>query len=192
MIPLMNPELHGQFIYIVENALPQEHLDFLQNYFTKDKLESAKIQSNVPDNDEVRVTDIAWLDVEDQNTQPVYHLLIDLIKYVNEQHYHWNLQHLEPVQYGEYGVGGHYKVHTDTGLHNPMGSNRKLSFSLLLNDDYEGGELEIPGSPGQPDTFIPVKNTAIFFPSAMPHCVKPVTKGVRKSLVGWVHGPNFV
>lgn len=192
MIPLMNPELHGQFIYIVENALPQEHLDFLQNYFTKDKLESAKIQSNVPDNDEVRVTDIAWLDVEDQNTQPVYHLLIDLIKYVNDQHYHWNLQHLEPVQYGEYGVGGHYKVHTDTGLHNPMGSNRKLSFSLLLNDDYEGGELEIPGSPGQPDTFIPVKNTAIFFPSAMPHCVKPVTKGVRKSLVGWVHGPNFV
>lgn len=192
MIPLMNPELHGQFIYIVENALPQEHLDFLQNYFTKDKLESAKIQSNVPDNNEVRVTDIAWLDVEDQNTQPVYHLLIDLIKYVNDQHYHWNLQHLEPVQYGEYGVGGHYKVHTDTGLHNPMGSNRKLSFSLLLNDDYEGGELEIPGSPGQPDTFIPVKNTAIFFPSAMPHCVKPVTKGVRKSLVGWVHGPNFV
>ena len=171
MIPLMNPELHGQFIYIVENALPQEHLDFLQNYFTKDKLESAKIQSNVPDNDEVRVTDIAWLDVEDQSTQSLYHLLIDLIKYVNEQHYHWNLQHLEPVQYGEYGVGGHYKVHTDTGLHNPMGSNRKLSFSLLLNDDYEGGELEIPGSPGQPDTFIPVKNTAIFFPSAMPHCV---------------------
>ena len=192
MIPLMNPELHGQFIYIVENALPQEHLDFLQNYFTKDKLESAKIQSNVPDNNEVRVTDIAWLDVEDQSTQSLYHLLIDLIKYVNEQHYHWNLQHLEPVQYGEYGVGGHYKVHTDTGLHNPMGSNRKLSFSLLLNDDYEGGELEIPGSPGQPDTFIPVKNTAIFFPSAMPHCVKPVTKGVRKSLVGWVHGPNFV
>lgn len=192
MIPLMNPELHGQFIYIVENALPQEHLDFLQNYFTKDKLESAKIQSNVPDNNEVRVTDIAWLDVEDQSTQSLYHLLIDLIKYVNEQHYHWNLQHLEPVQYGEYGVGGHYKVHTDTGLHNPMGSNRKLSFSLLLNDDYEGGELEIPGSPGQPDTFVPARNTAIFFPSAMPHCVKPVTKGVRKSLVGWVHGPNFV
>ena len=192
MIPLMNPELHGQFIYIVENALPQEHLDFLQNYFTKDKLESAKIQSNVPDNNEVRVTDIAWLDVEDQSTQSLYHLLIDLIKYVNEQHYHWNLQHLEPVQYGEYGVGGHYKVHTDTGLHNPMGSNRKLSFSLLLNDDYEGGELEIPGSPGQPDMFVPKSNTAIFFPSAMPHCVKPVSKGVRKSLVGWVHGPNFV
>jgi PKHD-type hydroxylase len=73
-----------------------------------------------------------------------------------------------------------------------MGSNRKLSFSLLLNDDYEGGELEIPGSPGQEDVFVPVRNTAIFFPSSMPHCVKPVTKGIRKSLVGWVHGPNFV
>jgi predicted 2-oxoglutarate/Fe(II)-dependent dioxygenase YbiX len=192
MIPLINPELHGQFIFEVDNVLPQEHLEFLDSYFTKEKLEAAKIQSNVPDNDEVRVTDIAWLDAEDKSTQPVYQLLGELIKYVNDHHFHWNLQFLEPIQYGEYGVGGHYKVHTDTGLHNPMGSNRKLSFSLLLNDDYEGGELEIPGSPGQPDTFVPARNTAIFFPSAMPHCVKPVTKGVRKSLVGWVHGPNFV
>jgi PKHD-type hydroxylase len=192
MIPLMNPELSGQFIFVVENVFPEEQLKFLEEYFTADKLQSAKIQSTIPENEQVRVTDIAWLDEEDEATGPVYSLLTSLVKYANDQHYHWNLQHLEPVQYGQYGVGGHYKVHTDTGLHNPMGSNRKLSFSLLLNDDYEGGELEIPGSPGQDDVFVPARNTAIFFPSSMPHCVKPVTKGVRKSLVGWVHGPNFV
>lgn len=192
MIPLTNPQLNGQFIFIVDNVFPEEQLKFLEEYFTQDKLESAKIQSNIPDNDEVRITDIAWLDPEDEATQPTYGLLQSLVKYANEQHYHWNLQFLEPVQYGEYAVGGHYKVHTDAGLHNEMGINRKLSFSLLLNDDYEGGELEIPGSPGQEDIFVPARNTAIFFPSSMPHCVKPVTKGVRKSLVGWVHGPNFV
>jgi Rps23 Pro-64 3,4-dihydroxylase Tpa1-like proline 4-hydroxylase len=192
MIPLTNPNLNGQYIFAVENVFPNEHLDFLKTYFTQDKLESAKIQSNIPENEEVRITDIAWLDPDDESTEPVYGLLHNLIKYVNDQHYHWNLHSLEPVQYGEYGEGGHYKLHTDTGLHNPMGSNRKLSFSILLNDDYEGGELEIPGSPGQPDSFNPPANSAIFFPSSMPHCVKPVTKGVRKSLVGWVHGPNFV
>tara|TARA_R110001606_G_scaffold194615_1_gene342331 strand:- start:45 stop:623 length:579 start_codon:yes stop_codon:yes gene_type:complete len=192
MIPLMNPELSGQFIFVVENVFPEEQLKFLEEYFTADKLESAKIQSTIPDNEQVRITDIAWLDEEDESTTPIYRLLHDLVKYVNDQHYHWNLQFLETVQYGEYSEGGHYNVHTDTGLHNPMGSNRKLSFSLLLNDGYEGGELEIPGSPGQPKIFSPKCNTAIFFPSSMPHCVKPVTNGIRKSLVGWVHGPNFV
>jgi len=188
----MNPELSGQFIFVVENVFPEEQLKFLEEYFTQEKLEAAKTQSNISEDDEVRITDIAWLDPEEEATQSTYGLLHSLVKYANEQHYHWNLQHLETVQYGQYRVGGHYKVHTDTGLHNPMGSNRKLSFSLLLNDDYEGGELEIPGSPGQDDVFVPARNTAIFFPSSMPHCVKPVTKGVRKSLVGWVHGPNFV
>ena len=192
MIPLMNPELSGQFIFVVENVFPEEQLKFLEEYFTADKLQSAKIQSTIPENEQVRVTDIAWLDEEDEATGPTYRLLHDLVKYVNDQHYHWNLQFLETVQYGEYSEGGHYNVHTDTGLHNPMGSNRKLSFSLLLNDGYEGGELEIPGSPGQPKIFSPKCNTAIFFPSSMPHCVKPVTNGIRKSLVGWVHGPNFV
>jgi PKHD-type hydroxylase len=192
MIPLVNPDLSGQYIFVVENVFPNEHLEFLKNYFTADKLESAKTQSNIADDDEVRKTDIAWLDINDEATHSIYELLNNLVKYANDQHYHWNLQHLETVQYGEYGVGGHYKVHTDTGLHNPMGSNRKLSFSILLNDDYEGGELNIPGSPGQPDSFVPQTNSALFFPSSMPHCVKPVTKGVRKSLVGWVHGPNFV
>ena len=192
MIPLVNPDLNGQYIFVVENVFPNEHLEFLKNYFTADKLESAKTQSNIADDDEVRKTDISWLDINDEATHSIYELLNNLVKYANDQHYHWNLQHLETVQYGEYGVGGHYKVHTDTGLHNPIGSNRKLSFSILLNDNYEGGELNIPGSPGQPDSFVPQANSALFFPSSMPHCVKPVTKGVRKSLVGWVHGPNFV
>lgn len=191
MIPLTNLELSGQYVFIVENILPDEHLKFLEQYFTADRLQSAQTQSTTGTSD-IRKTDIAWLDSEDESTQPIYRLLHDLVKYVNDQHYHWNLQFLETVQYGEYSEGGHYNVHTDTGLHNPMGSNRKLSFSLLLNDGYEGGELEIPGSPGQPKIFSPKCNTAIFFPSSMPHCVKPVTKGIRKSLVGWVHGPNFV
>ena len=36
------------------------------------------------------------------------------------------------------------------------------------------------------------KYEIVFFPSWMPHMVTPVTKGTRKTLVGWVHGPDFV
>ena len=71
--------------------------------------------------------------------------------------------------------------------------SRKISFSCLLNDpsEFEGGELTLmPDSIGYP---IQLKKYEIcFFPSWMPHKVVPVTKGTRISLVGWVHGPDFV
>ncbi|WP_299006958.1 hypothetical protein [uncultured Tenacibaculum sp.] len=35
------------------------------------------------------------------------------------------------------------------------------------------------------------KGTIIVFPSFMMHCVTPITKGVRKSIVGWVAGPPY-
>ena len=181
----------NQFIFIIENVLPEEQLKFLEDYFTKDKLKSALIHSDVPNNDQARVTDVAWLNAEDETTQKTYAYLHHAIKYANDQHFHWNLTFLETVQYGEYKVGAFYKQHTDNGLYSLTGVNRKLSFSILLNNDYEGGELEL-AVVEQEKSYTPVPNTAIFFPSSMPHCVKPVTKGVRKSLVGWCHGPNFV
>jgi PKHD-type hydroxylase len=190
MIHLSNPELPLQFVFEVENIFDNQELEFLSSYFSNKNLFEANLTSKKVDK-EIRKTDIAWLDPEDA-TEHIYHKLFSLVKHVNDQHYHWNLTWIETIQYGEYGEGGHYKLHTDAGLHGEEGDNRKLSFSLLLNDDYEGGELEIPGSPGQPDVFKPKANSAIFFPSFIPHCVQPVTKGIRKSLVGWVHGPNFV
>ena len=53
---------------------------------------------------------------------------------------------------------------------------------VLLNDDYEGGELKIDGKD--------LKETigagnVIIFPSYMSHKVEEVTKGTRNSLVVW-------
>ena len=56
--------------------------------------------------------------------------------------------------------------------------------SLVLNDDFEGGDLEIFGVP------TPKLETGsmIFFPSFIAHEVTPVTKGTRYSLVLWFLG----
>ena len=35
------------------------------------------------------------------------------------------------------------------------------------------------------------KGSILIFPSFVEHRVTPVTKGVRKSLVGWYEGPKF-
>jgi PKHD-type hydroxylase len=71
-------------------------------------------------------------------------------------------------------------------------SNRKLSITVQLSDpsEYEGGELQfminqhIITAPKE-------KGTAIIFPSFALHRVTPVTKGARKSIVGWIGGPPY-
>ena len=76
---------------------------------------------------------------------------------------------------------GEYKEHTDHSDFNP----RVLSISLILNDNYEGGdfcffnkELIIKKE----------KRSAIVFPSnfCFPHSISPVTKGERYAIVTWV------
>lgn len=83
-----------------------------------------------------------------------------------------------------YEKGGHYKFHVDDG----PGMDRKFSSILILNNDYEGGELcfKIDGKEEI------VKNTPgslIIWPSSFmfPHMVKPLKKGVRYSIVSWMN-----
>ena len=83
-----------------------------------------------------------------------------------------------------YGLGGHYDFHVDDG----PGFNRKLSSILILNNDYEGGELcfEIDGKIEK------IKNTPgniIIWPSnfMFPHAVQPLKKGTRYSIVSWMN-----
>ena len=104
------------------------------------------------------------------------------------------LTDIEPLQYSEYGVGGEYGWHRD--IHDNPYSNglvRKVSFSTILNDDFEGGEFDIetknPSDKKRYDTFDNKKHNTIIFPSHMWHRVRPVKSGVRKSIVGWVLGP---
>jgi len=104
------------------------------------------------------------------------------------------LTDIEPLQYSEYGVGGEYGWHRD--VHEkpyPNGLVRKMSFSTILNDDFEGGEFDIetknPADKKRYDTFDNKKHNTIIFPSHMWHRVRPVKSGVRKSIVGWVLGP---
>lgn len=70
---------------------------------------------------------------------------------------------------------------------------RKLSFSLLLSDPdtYEGGNLQFIAENGKTYYAPRQKGAIILFDSRTQHRVKKVTKGVRKSIVGWVCGPRW-
>ena len=80
-----------------------------------------------------------------------------------------------------------------------IGKVRKLSLTLNLNKpgEYEGGNLMFDfGTHNETEQFIECteirpQGSLIVFPSFMPHCVTPVTKGTRYSLVLWVLGDPF-
>ena len=70
---------------------------------------------------------------------------------------------------------------------------RKLSFVLQLSDpdDYEGGNTQLIDEGGS-TYFLPrKKGTMALFDSRTQHRVLKVTKGMRKSLVGWTVGPRW-
>jgi hypothetical protein len=79
-----------------------------------------------------------------------------------------------------YETGQFYTEHTD----DYPGIPRIVSCSLMLNDDYEGGEFAFFGGTIR---YVPKKGSAIMFPSNFlyPHEIMPVTKGTRHSIITW-------
>lgn len=72
---------------------------------------------------------------------------------------------------------------------------RKLSMTVVLNDDYEGGEFQFATYSKEKCMIqtpeINKTGSIVVFPSDMEHRVTPVTKGIRYSLVVWFLGPPF-
>ena len=106
----------------------------------------------------------------------------------------WELKitNVENLQYTVYEKGDYYNWHTDVGKkRNPLGI-RKLSFTMILNDNYEGGMLQMEhGAPNSDDrvyNISPKLGEIIWFPSYKWHRVTLVTSGVRHSLVCWFIG----
>lgn len=156
-----------------------------------------------------------------QNTWiPTTHWLGGFIWYyaqrANRENFLYDLTTIddEQLQYTVYNEGCYYHWHIDAGIassYKPqtiIGSAkdscndsvilqaeyvRKLSFSLQLSDenDYTGGDLQFLDIYHQ-NYFAPKKRgTLVFFDSRIPHRVRKIKSGTRKSIVGWIIGPRW-
>tara|TARA_R110002167_G_scaffold157998_7_gene353119 strand:+ start:497 stop:1144 length:648 start_codon:yes stop_codon:yes gene_type:complete len=129
--------------------------------------------------------------------------------------YNYDLTGFELCQFTRYTKKQHYNYHVDSDAHsgrqfafkspekhplaftddpNLINTIRKMSCSVILNDNYEGGEFctKILRDGELMEHTIPaVSGDMLVFPSFLNHCIKPVTKGVRYSLVQWAAGPAF-
>ena len=152
--------------------------------------------NNYSKSDKLRKSKITWL-----NDLYLRQQLFNSVDLYNKQNWNYDLDGCDGIQYGTYSDGGFYDWHVDKepeiNLIDGQYLMRKLSMTIWLNDpdEYEGGEFDLevkgPHRDLRYDTFKLSKGSIIIFPSYMWHRVRPVTSGVRKSLVTWFRGPPF-
>jgi predicted 2-oxoglutarate/Fe(II)-dependent dioxygenase YbiX len=107
----------------------------------------------------------------------------------------------DPVNVVRYGPDGHFVWHLDNGVARPPLASRKLSFTIQLSNpgDYDGGDLEFAMYAadfegevyGLDRAAARDRGALIVFPSFHLHRVRPVTRGTRYAIIGWLHGPPF-
>jgi len=199
-------------VYFYENVIGKDTCNKIINLSNGQWKEGVIGYNKETTNKIKRQSSIYWVE-----QQWVFNLVRQYIIQANiDAGWNFDISYMPPFQLTKYDKGDFYDYHVDgfstvpynrEDLGEANGKVRKLSFSLLLNDTYEGGELEI-GILGQkyldsipnltsdmPEfTFNEVTKkpgSIIIFPSFLWHRVKLITNGNRYSLVGWAMGPPF-
>ena len=149
-----------------------------------------------------RISDVAWI-----NEQWLYDIIWPYMEQANDEAgWKYDIKAAESAQITRYKKGGFYNFHRDgrgdhlSAYKNPTnaflhGHVRKLSMSVMLNDNFDGGAFEFASYSKEKCTVTPIEAEAgsvIVFPSSMEHRVAPITKGIRYSVVCWFLGPPFV
>ena len=197
-------------------GLPDEVIKIMEKELLKDfekDIKSSPVNLYVGDGfNEVRKAKHSWV----RSSHWMGGFLWHYIERANRENFLYDLKGLdsEHIQYTIYDKGEYYEWHNDGGLttlYKPqfIGNStdgvgddfvnqnkelvRKLSFSLQLSnpEDYEGGELELINESGESYIAPKTQGCLILFDSRTRHRVRTVTKGTRKSLVGWVLGPRW-
>lgn len=197
------------------SGLPDKIIESLEEDLNSkfgDQMGDSKLMGDAL-NKEKRNSKNTWVPTTHWTAGLVWHY----IERANRENFLYDIRNIdgENMQYTEYGEGEFYSWHNDSGIschYKPVSVGnlqdetrhrdfirenlelvRKLSFVVQLSDceDYEGGNLQLLSEEGK-SYFAPrKKGTVIVFDSRTPHRVLKVTKGKRKSLVGWVVGPRW-
>jgi predicted 2-oxoglutarate/Fe(II)-dependent dioxygenase YbiX len=186
-----------EYIKIYDNILPIETVASLTSFVSKVDFYKATIGSNKVENEQIRkvwnsgltntgknMTSIKWSNFLRHVFQSyVQKYIIDTVS--------MNAHEISPGRVLEldilkYDTGGHYVYHVDFFHQFP----RQFSLILLLNNDYEGGDLIFNNTKYNDEYKIKTQpGRLIVWPSnfLFPHKVEEVTKGKRYSIVGWSH-----
>ena len=132
-----------------------------------------------------RSSKLCWIDDDE-----VYAMMDGLVHFANTK-CGWNLDvnFIEPLQRTKYDVGDFYDWHCDemgwTRGKRPEDRIRKISFTVLLNDDFEGGSTMFEDIEVKPES----GKLVIFSNSQHLHYVSKVDRSERFVLSFWYSRP---
>ena len=173
-----------------------------------ERLEKMEAQVRYDPENNLRKSVVAWIP-QDAESRWIYDKMTACVMAANRQFWNWRVTKFETFQFTIYGEGQYYYWHTDQ-REDPYdkdsrwpGLTRKLSCVLQLDapENYEGSDFLLEDLQRPPDQMnkrirrmvsARQRGSVIAFPSAVFHRVLPVTRGTRRSLVGWYLGPPFV
>ena len=181
--------------HIKENIIPDHFCNKIIKDGEKLTIKEGELSNNDVDGvGKNRNCKLSW--ITDEHLKKTFSYFVQSAN--KESDWYFSLKHFENLQYTIYYENDHYGWHIDSrSKPYDNGMIRKLSFTLCLNDEFEGGEFDIC-NPDPRETkntiksFKLKKGDMIVFPSHTWHRVNPVTKGTRKSLVGWALGPQWL
>ena len=187
-----------------DRAIPKSVCEEIVRCGDQLKSQQGTVKSQTSDDfeidEKIRKTNVAFWD----DQQWINGLVTHFIAIANRDIWGFEVLVSQGVQYGIYAEAGFYDWHKDEfewplGDDHPReewrGLNRKLSASvnLLDGDEFEGGDIRFKDAWGN-EIEVPEgrhQGSVVVFPSYVLHSVTPVTRGVRKSLVSWILGPQF-
>lgn len=189
------PPIHDQSYACWRGAFDKEAIDRIIELGEAQPKDQATIfsETNLEVLTKIRRTEVGWIHHTPESDW-LYRALGRLAADLNAKYFGFDLfGFIDSLQYTVYHGSpekpGHYDWHMDMGL--KTDAPRKLSVVVPLSDpeDYEGGELEFEGISTKKVDKTPGHVHA--FPSWCLHRVTPVTRGTRRTLVGWIAGPQF-
>jgi PKHD-type hydroxylase len=142
----------------------------------------------VQERENYRRASAAWI-APDSDTRWIYERIATMIAKLNGWYRYELFGFLEPLHFIRYDEGGKFDWHLDCG--GDRTCTRKLSVTVQLSspDDYVGGGLEFcPQGELHRSRY---HGAATVFPSMLAHRVTPIERGLRRSIVAWIHGPSF-
>ena len=178
-----------QYVKVFYDVVPEDLCDaIIEEYSNSNEWKLAEtaggLQTEIRNVDEIGISDDVTIGdsaLRRELDDRLFKSVESVSKKYQEEFKHYSINVDTGYQLLRYKEGQFYTQHTDSFAT----QQRSLSCSLILNDDYEGGEFCFWDG-----TMMhrPPKGAALVFPSNFmyPHEIRKVTKGERYSIITWL------
>jgi prolyl 4-hydroxylase len=156
---------------LIENVLSEELLSKIQKYYDSNNTKRQTHNTSSKNRHHIHPDKQLEIDLDNKLSRSLFP---EIKKIFN---FDVNYRELYKICSYDAETDGRFHAHRDTP--SPF-QHRRYAMSLFLNDDYEGGEFELPEYNFK---IKPKANCALIFPGICSHKVNQVTNGSRRVII---------